>query len=145
VVMAFFVTLSLLFHSVLRHVTKKFPDTSSNDGQAIHELPLDVATKEEFRPPSPAPPFSEEVLLSSVMKRLGELEDKADTLQAKPSEMPCEKEELLNAAVCRVDALEAELIATKKALHEALMRQEELLAYIDSQEAAKFQKKKFCW
>ena len=59
--------------------------------------------------------------------------------------MPCEKEELLNAAVCRVDALEAELIATKKALHEALMRQEELLAYIDSQEAAKFQKKKFCW
>jgi hypothetical protein len=145
VVMAFFVTLSLLFHSVLRHVTKKFPDTSSNDGQAIHELPLDVAPKEEFRPPSPAPPFSEEVLLSSVMKRLGELEDKVDTLQAKPSEMPCEKEELLNAAVCRVDALEAELIATKKALHEALMRQEELLAYIDSQEAAKFQKKKFCW
>jgi len=145
VVMAFFVTLSLLFHSVLCHVTKKFPDTSSNDGQAIHELPLDVAPKEEFRPPSPAPPFSEEVLLSSVMKRLGELEDKVDTLQAKPSEMPCEKEELLNAAVCRVDALEAELIATKKALHEALMRQEELLAYIDSQEAAKFRKNKFCW
>jgi hypothetical protein len=28
--------------------------------------------------------------------------------------MPCEKEELLNAAVYRVDALEAELIATKK-------------------------------
>jgi len=28
--------------------------------------------------------------------------------------MPYEKEELLNAAVCRVDALEAELIATKK-------------------------------
>ncbi|KAA8524173.1 hypothetical protein F0562_010396 [Nyssa sinensis] len=68
-----------------------------------------------------------------------------DTLQAKPSEMPYEKEELLNAAVCRVDALEAELIATKKALHDALMRQEELLAYIDSQEEAKFRKKKFCW
>lgn len=37
-----------------------------------------------------------------------------DALKAKPSEMPYEKEELLNAAVCRVDALEAELIATKK-------------------------------
>ncbi|KAI8533021.1 hypothetical protein RHMOL_Rhmol11G0263800 [Rhododendron molle] len=145
VVMAFFMTLSLLFRSVLCHVTKKLPDTSSKGGQAIHELSLDVAPKEEFRPPSPAPPFSEEVLLSSVMKRLGELEDKVDTLQAKPSEMPYEKEELLNAAVCRVDALEAELIATKKALHEALMRQEELLAYIDSQEAAEFRKKKFCW
>ncbi|KAE9447328.1 hypothetical protein C3L33_20809, partial [Rhododendron williamsianum] len=129
VVMAFFVTLSLLFRSVLCRVTKKLPDTSSKGGQAIHELSLDVAPKEEFRPPSPAPPFSEEVLLSSVMKRLGELEDKVDTLQAKPSEMPYEKEELLNAAVCR-------------ALHEALMRQEELLAYIDSQEAAEFRVKK---
>ena len=35
-------------------------------------------------------------------------------LQSKPSVMPHEKEELLNAAVYRVDALEAELIATKK-------------------------------
>ncbi|KAF5195381.1 Homeodomain-like superfamily protein [Thalictrum thalictroides] len=34
-----------------------------------------------------------------------------------------------------------------QALHEALMRQEDLLAYIDSQEEAKFRKKKkmFCW
>ncbi|KAI9106596.1 hypothetical protein K1719_022124 [Acacia pycnantha] len=47
------------------------------------------------------------------------------------------KEELLNAAVCHVDALEAELIATKKALYEALIRQEELMAYIDRQEEAK--------
>ncbi|PWA92829.1 phosphatidylinositol/phosphatidylcholine transfer protein SFH8 [Artemisia annua] len=49
--------------------------------------------------------------------------------------MPCEKEELLNANVCRVDALEAELITAKKALHETLMRQKELLTYIDRQEA----------
>lgn len=76
------------------------------------------------------------------------LRKNVEALQAKPSEMPYEKEELLNAAVCRVDALEAELIATKKALHEALMRQEDLLAYIDSQEQAKFMKQKkklFCW
>nr|GMC75836.1 Sec14p-like phosphatidylinositol transfer family protein [Ipomoea batatas] len=51
--------------------------------------------------------------------------------------MPNEKEELLMGAVCRVEALEAELISTKKALYEALMRQEELLAFIDRQEAAK--------
>ncbi|KAH7838100.1 hypothetical protein Vadar_022056 [Vaccinium darrowii] len=38
--------------------------------------------------------------------------DKVDTLQVKPSEMPCKKEELLYAAICHVDALEAELIAT---------------------------------
>ncbi|KAA8547532.1 hypothetical protein F0562_003961 [Nyssa sinensis] len=115
------------------------PDTQkAPEGLRARELALDEVPKEEFRPPSPTPAFSEAELLSSVLKKLGELEEKVDTLQAKPSEMPYEKEELLNAAVCRVDALEAELIATKKALHDALMRQEELLAYIDSQEEAKF-------
>ncbi|CAA6671470.1 unnamed protein product [Spirodela intermedia] len=75
--------------------------------------------------------------LSSVLGRLRDLEEKIVSLQMKPSEMPSEKEELLDAAVRRVDALEAELIATKKALHEALMVQEELLAYIDRHEQAK--------
>ncbi|XP_041018937.1 phosphatidylinositol/phosphatidylcholine transfer protein SFH8 isoform X2 [Juglans microcarpa x Juglans regia] len=103
-----------------------------------------VAFQEEFQPPSPAPRLTDADLLSSALKRLGELEEKVDMLQAKPFEMPYEKEELLNAAVCRVDGLEAELIATKKALHEALMRQEELLAYIDRQEEAKLRKKS-CW
>ncbi|CAA6665598.1 unnamed protein product [Spirodela intermedia] len=93
----------------------------------------------------PPPGFSEADLLSSFLTRLSELEEKVDALRAKPSEMPSDKEELLNAAVRRVDALEAELISTKKALYEALMRQEDLLAYIDRQEYAKFQKKKFCW
>jgi hypothetical protein len=49
-----------------------------------------------------------------MLRRLGELEDKVQVLETKPSEMPFEKEELLNAAVRRVDALEAELISTKK-------------------------------
>ncbi|KAF5947222.1 hypothetical protein HYC85_013179 [Camellia sinensis] len=145
VFMAFFMTLFTLCHAVACRVTKKLPETSSDHGQNIHELSLDAVPKEDFRPPSPTRSFTEAELLSSVLKRLGELEEKVDTLQAKPSEMPYEKEELLNAAVCRVDALEAELISTKKALYEALMKQEELLAYIDSQEEAKFRKKKSCW
>ncbi|KAH7853068.1 hypothetical protein Vadar_032848 [Vaccinium darrowii] len=141
---AFFITLFTVFCSVTRHLTKNLPkDTSSDHNQNIDELSLDAAPKEEFRPPSPIPGFSQAELLSSVLRKLGDLEEKVDTLQAKPSEMPYEKEELLNAAVCRVDALEAELIATKKALHEALMRQDDLLAYIDSQAEAKFRKKKF--
>ncbi|KAI8028053.1 Phosphatidylinositol/phosphatidylcholine transfer protein SFH8 [Camellia lanceoleosa] len=145
VFMAFFMTLFTLFHAVACRVTKKLPETLSDHGQNIHELSPDAVPKEDFRPPSPTRSFTEAELLSSVLKRLGELEEKVDTLQAKPSEMPYEKEELLNAAVCRVDALEAELISTKKALYEALMKQEELLAYIDSQEEANFQKKKSCW
>eukprot|EP00262_Sarcandra_glabra_P006756 TRINITY_DN1927_c0_g5_i1.p1 TRINITY_DN1927_c0_g5~~TRINITY_DN1927_c0_g5_i1.p1 ORF type:complete len:626 (-),score=145.02 TRINITY_DN1927_c0_g5_i1:72-1949(-) len=143
--MAFVMTLLALLHSVTCRVTKKLPERLCEHVQDDSVLTLDPVPKEEFRPPSPTPAFSEADLLSSVLKRLGELEEKVDTLQAKPSEMPSEKEELLNAAVCRVDALEAELIATKKALYEALMRQEELLEYIDRQQDAKFRKKKLCW
>ncbi|KAK8518756.1 hypothetical protein V6N13_017972 [Hibiscus sabdariffa] len=144
-IMAFLMTLNTLLHTVSCRITGKLPDTVSDCDKNVTELTHDATQQAESRPPSPTPPFSQADLLSSVLKRLGELEEKVDTLQAKPSEMPYEKEELLNAAVCRVDALEAELIATKKALHEALMRQEELLAYIDSQEEAKLRKKKFCW
>ncbi|XP_059314251.1 phosphatidylinositol/phosphatidylcholine transfer protein SFH8-like isoform X1 [Lycium ferocissimum] len=144
--MAFFMTLLMLFRSLTCRVTKKLQGASTVEEQPVQDFTFDASPKEEFRPPSPTPAFTETQLLSVVLKRLGELEDKVNTLQEKPSEMPYEKAELLNAAVCRVDALEAELIATKKALHEALMRQEELLAYIDGQEAAKFQKKKkFCF
>ncbi|CAN1835521.1 Phosphatidylinositol/phosphatidylcholine transfer protein SFH6 [Linum perenne] len=82
---------------------------------------------------------------SPIWRRLSELEQKIDILQTKTLEMPCEKEELLNVAVCRVNGLEAELIATKKALHEALIRQEELLAYVDNLEQTKFKTRKFCW
>ncbi|XP_071730006.1 phosphatidylinositol/phosphatidylcholine transfer protein SFH8-like [Rutidosis leptorrhynchoides] len=132
-IMFFFMTIFTLFLSTMTRVTKRLHNVSSDDAQNV---PI-----EDVEPT----PFAEVELVSAVVKRLGELEDKVDTLKAKPSEMPYEKAELLNAAVCRVDALEAELIATKKALHEALMRQEELLAYIDSQEEKKFRKKKSCW
>uniref|UniRef100_A0A7N0T2A5 CRAL-TRIO domain-containing protein n=1 Tax=Kalanchoe fedtschenkoi TaxID=63787 RepID=A0A7N0T2A5_KALFE len=146
--MGLFTTLYTLLFSVAGQVTKKISGTSASESQGDRkELEFDAATKEELRPPSPTRAFTKE--LSSVVKRLGELEEKVDTLQSKPLEMPFDKEELLNAAVCRVDALEAELIATKKSLHEALIRQEELLAYIDFQEEAKLQakmrKNKFCW
>ncbi|MBA0738289.1 hypothetical protein Gogos_011671, partial [Gossypium gossypioides] len=104
----------------------------------IPDQHVESTFKDETRPPSPAPRFTEVDLVSSVVRRLGDLEEKVEMLQSKRFEMPHEKEELLNAAVCRVDALEAELISTKKALHEAWMRQEELLAYIDSKEEAKF-------
>ncbi|KAH9620664.1 hypothetical protein KSS87_021204 [Heliosperma pusillum] len=143
-IMAFFMTLVPIFRSLVGGGTKKLPDGSPSDELNSPDVTTDTIPL-EFRPPSPAPAYSEANLLSNVMKRLGELEEKVDTLQSKPSKMPYEKEELLNAAVCRVDALEAELIATKKALHEALMRQEDLLAYIDRQEEAKYRKKKSCW
>ncbi|XP_022898609.1 phosphatidylinositol/phosphatidylcholine transfer protein SFH8-like isoform X2 [Olea europaea var. sylvestris] len=143
--MAFFMTLFMLFRSLSCCLLKKVPDASSHQESTITENAFDTILKEEFRPPSPTPAFSEGEVLSSVLNRLGKLEEKVNALQTKPFVMPCEKEELLHAAVCRVEALEAELIATKKALYEALIKQEELLAYIDSQEEARLRKKKFCW
>ncbi|KAL5226964.1 hypothetical protein ABZP36_015229 [Zizania latifolia] len=82
---------------------------------------------------------------SSVLRRLGELEEKLQELEAKQSQMPSDREELLNAAIRRVDALEAELISTKKALYDKLMRQDELLTYIDQQKKIKFWKRRFCF
>ncbi|KAJ6931400.1 hypothetical protein NC652_014790 [Populus alba x Populus x berolinensis] len=134
---ALFITFLAFFRSMAFWNTKK--PSASDSASDITDLTFETAPKEEFRPPSPAPGFTEADLLSCVMKRLGELEEKVGTLQTKPFQMPCEKEELLNAAVYRVDALEAELIATKKALHEALIRLEELLAYVDGREQASFQ------
>ncbi|CAN0866500.1 Phosphatidylinositol/phosphatidylcholine transfer protein SFH8 [Linum grandiflorum] len=145
-VLALFMTLVNLVRSLPSRLSKweVVPDNNGASGEFVVE-----SAEELNRPPSPTPGYTEaDLLLTCVLKRLSEVEEKVDTLQSKPLKMPYEKEELLNAAVCRVDGLEAELIATKKALHEALMRQEELLAYIDSQEEAKYRKKKkklFCY
>ncbi|KAI6688277.1 hypothetical protein NL676_025105 [Syzygium grande] len=137
VIVAFLLALLALFRSVPYWVIKKLPGSMSGNAQNI--LGLTVVPSEVSRPPSTALNYANIELLSLVWKRLGRLEQRVDILQAKPHAMPHEKEELLNAAICRVDALEAELITMKKALHDALARQEELLAYIDSQSAAKLQ------
>lgn len=145
--MACLMAIVMLVRSVKDLATRRLPYKGGSE-ESYSTLYPDSVQKEEFRPPSPIPGFAEADLFAAVLQRLGELEEKVQMLQEKPSEMPCEKEELLNAAVRRVDALEAELIVTKKALHEALIRQEELLAYIDSKEIAKAQRKKktmFCY
>ncbi|CAM8918777.1 unnamed protein product [Rhodiola kirilowii] len=73
----------------------------------------------------------------SVVTRLADLEEKMITLSKKPVVMPSEKEEMLNAALARVDALEQELATTKKALEEAVVREAELIAYFDKKKKKK--------
>ncbi|XP_004499192.1 phosphatidylinositol/phosphatidylcholine transfer protein SFH8-like isoform X3 [Cicer arietinum] len=147
IIIGFFVAIFTFARSIAFRMTKRIKD---NEPDSVQNRPNTIVraastTKEECRPPSPAPRMTKAEITSSALKRLGELEEKVEMLQSKPNVMPSEKEELLNAAVYRVDALEAELITTKKALYEALIRQEELMAYIDCQERRKFEKKKFCW
>ncbi|KAL9274989.1 Phosphatidylinositol/phosphatidylcholine transfer protein SFH12-like protein, partial [Drosera capensis] len=67
----------------------------------------------------------------AIMKRMGELEGRVIALSAKPAEMPPEKEEMLNLALGKVNALELELSATKKALDESLQKHAELIAYVE--------------
>ncbi|KAF1862663.1 hypothetical protein Lal_00013424, partial [Lupinus albus] len=72
----------------------------------------------------------------TVMKRMAELEEKVINMNQNAC-MPPEKEEMLNAAITRADALEQELMATKKALEDSLTKQEELSAYIEKKKKKK--------
>lgn len=117
IIVGFFVAIFTFARSIAFRVTKGIQDSETGSSQNPPKMAVDSIVNEEFRPPSPAPRFTEAELLSSASKRLCELEEKVDILNSKPNIMPYEKEELLNAAVYRVDALEAELIATKKVFH----------------------------
>lgn len=72
-----------------------------------------------------------------MMKRMNELEERVNVLTKKPTTMPPEKEEMLNNALKRVDSLEQALSATKKSLEDALVRQEELIAYMEKKKKKK--------
>ena len=61
----------------------------------------------------PAPAFCEADYFL-MMKRMGELEGKVIALASKPAVVPPEKEEQLNVALSRVDALEQALSSTQK-------------------------------
>uniref|UniRef100_A0A7N0T805 CRAL-TRIO domain-containing protein n=1 Tax=Kalanchoe fedtschenkoi TaxID=63787 RepID=A0A7N0T805_KALFE len=91
-----------------------------------------------FQLPAPEIPSNDHL---TMLKRLAELEDKVSALLAKPAAMPADKEEILNAAISRIETLELELLAAKKALEESASKQDELLAYIER----KKKKKKLFW
>ena len=67
-------------------------------------------------PPSslPGPAISPKEYMI-VMQRMAELEEKM-VIFNQPAAMPPEKEEMLNTAMSRADALEQELMATKKVI-----------------------------
>ncbi|WOL11747.1 phosphatidylinositol/phosphatidylcholine transfer protein SFH6-like [Canna indica] len=141
---AFVMAFCTLVFPATRTRTKKHHKRIKEFNVYNSKNPVDDIAEKEVHPVS-SDGFGEADYFPSVLKRLLDLEEKVKILEAKPSEMPFEKEELLNVALSRVDALEAELIATKKALHEALIRQEELLADIDRKKEAKLRKRIFCF
>ncbi|KAG8069671.1 hypothetical protein GUJ93_ZPchr0006g40903 [Zizania palustris] len=81
----------------------------------------------------------------ALVKRLGDLEEKVAALGARPPEMPAEKDEMLRAAVTRVEALETELESTKKLLETSVGQQEEVLAYIEKKKKKSKMQNPFRW
>ncbi|WOL12512.1 phosphatidylinositol/phosphatidylcholine transfer protein SFH3-like isoform X1 [Canna indica] len=112
------------------------------DADIEYEKPILKAQMQQSQPPVPTISAAE---LSCVLKRLGELEEKVTILSKKPAEMPPEKEEMLNAAFKRVDDLERELAATKKALEDALVKQGEIVAHVDKKKKKKNKLNPFSW
>ncbi|WMV55103.1 hypothetical protein MTR67_048488 [Solanum verrucosum] len=118
-----------------RNMPRKLTDSTllsgSLKGVDMHVKPVH---SQEYRLSGPAISNNE---YFSMMKRMGELEEKVISLSNKPSSLPPEKEEMLNNVMSHVDKLEQELCATKMALETALSRQEELLAYIEKKKKKK--------
>ncbi|KAE9614609.1 hypothetical protein Lalb_Chr05g0229981 [Lupinus albus] len=119
-----------------RNMPKKLTDANFYSNNSVYAGDQQVSSNQMTT--NPAISAQEFV---TVMKRMAELEEKMINMNQNPS-MPPEKEEMLNAAITRADALEQELMATKKALEDSLSQQEELSAYIEKK---KKKKKLFAW
>ncbi|RWW13704.1 hypothetical protein GW17_00022569 [Ensete ventricosum] len=100
-----------IFGGVVAFVMGVFTVLRVSRGMPKKVVDADIDCAKPVEPAAPTVPVAE---FSSALKRLGELEEKVSILSKKPPQMPSEKEEMLNAAVKRVDALETELAATKK-------------------------------
>ncbi|XP_023743079.1 phosphatidylinositol/phosphatidylcholine transfer protein SFH3 [Lactuca sativa] len=80
-----------------------------------------------------------------LMKRLADLEEKVVAHNSKTAELSPEKEEMLNTALRRLDALETELAAANKALDESRVQQQQVVAFLDKQKKRRKKKKFFCF
>ncbi|XP_039040814.1 phosphatidylinositol/phosphatidylcholine transfer protein SFH3-like [Hibiscus syriacus] len=116
-----------------RNVPRKLTEAALYNGQVHQSKPMitGYTTDQSQQPPIKSNDYV------AMEKRMAKLEEAMSFLIQKPATMPPEKEEMLNDALSRVCTLEVELSAAKKALQEALVKQEELRTYIDKK------KKKF--
>ncbi|XP_039010479.1 phosphatidylinositol/phosphatidylcholine transfer protein SFH12-like [Hibiscus syriacus] len=120
---------------VTRNMPRKPTDKNSYKSQ-VECVGIEANSQ---HPSSQVPPpgaLSTEELMS-VMKRMEELEERLSVINTKPTALPPDKEELLNTALIRADALEQELMATKKALEDSSAQQQELAAYLDKKKRKK--------
>ncbi|OMO75614.1 Cellular retinaldehyde binding/alpha-tocopherol transport [Corchorus olitorius] len=113
-----------------RSMPRKLTEAALYGGQVYY------ANKMITGAPAQMPPMNSDDYIT-MMKRMAELEEKVTFLVGKPATMPPEKEELLSSALSRVCTLEEELSEAKKALDQALGKQQELQTYIDKKKKRK--------
>ncbi|KAI7739159.1 hypothetical protein M8C21_027267 [Ambrosia artemisiifolia] len=119
------------------NMPKRLTDATLYSNGIHHDDDDDIVKKLKSRPYNGQMPAVSTVEYLSMMKRMGELEEKVVVLESRPVEMPPEKEDILNNALSRVEALETELAATKKSLEESLSQQRELMAYLEKKKKKK--------
>ncbi|KAI3497306.1 hypothetical protein L1887_39819 [Cichorium endivia] len=118
-----------------KNMPKKLTDGDHYPGVYYEEEPI-KRRPEPYQMQAQAPGISTAEYLS-MMKRLGDLEEKVIILTNKPLEMPPEKEQMLNNALKRIESLEIEVAATKKSLADALAQQQEFAAYLEKKKKKK--------
>ncbi|KAI7745317.1 hypothetical protein M8C21_006419 [Ambrosia artemisiifolia] len=119
------------------NMPKRLTDATLYSNGIHHDDEDDIVKKLKSRPYNAQMTAVSSVEYLSMMKRMGELEEKVVVLESRPVEMPPEKEDILNKALSRIEALETELAATKKSLEESLSQQRELMAYLEKKKKKK--------
>ncbi|KAL6221684.1 hypothetical protein ACLB2K_005080 [Fragaria x ananassa] len=141
-IMAFILSIVAIFRLLTSNVPRKLANSTFYSSAVCHD-----DTMLKSRASSKSANAISEADFQSIITRIADLEERAIVLSTKPVTMPPEKEDLLSAALSRVDALERELMATTKALQESMCRQDELLAYIEKKKRKR--KRRFfkfqCW
>lgn len=107
-----FVTGVVTMLRLTRNMPRKINGAALDCGTAVYNADTMIKGQEHHRQmPFPIISAAE---FSTLVKRLGDMEAKVSDLSLKPAQMPLDKEQQLNAALSRIDALEAELLVTKK-------------------------------
>ncbi|AES95035.1 putative CRAL-TRIO lipid binding domain, CRAL/TRIO domain-containing protein [Medicago truncatula] len=121
-------------------ISEEVPATKASK----HEDPIPVVdNKTAQKKVDETDPMATSEEFVTVMKRMTELEQKMTNINHQPVVMPPEKEEMLHNTINRADLLEKELLATKKALEDSLVKQEEISAYVEQKKQNR--RKCFCF
>ncbi|CAI0462032.1 unnamed protein product [Linum tenue] len=130
-----FVTGIVTMIKVTRNMPKKLTNSTIYSSPVYCEEPIQRMQQPILTQPAiPTVAVSE---FMAMVKRMNEMEEKVIVLSNRPNLMPPEKEDLLNVALTRIDTLEEELTATKKALDDSLAPQQEVLAYLEKKKKKK--------